>query len=267
MAEVIAWRRFVGPDGAVELARRGPVVFERRRPAPAAAVETPEGRDGAGDAAARGRECEVGRGEVRRLGGEAAFDGEVAVRGLGSEAAAVKVLEGRVRGLLQAGHVEGEAVMGPAPATSQASAEDVARERASAAAREAFAEGLPRFVEAWRALGFDPLLTFARQGGRTRTPPHEVAQVCLGVAARVFGVGFTRWTLAFDEEHGTRQRIPDRLLADCYVGPLRVLTIAAYKLRGKGRYDDDVEVPGLEDEIEGQLRGLLAGDEGSSPAG
>ncbi len=226
MADTIEWRRFVGPAGAVELARRGPVVFERR-----------------GDAA------------------------EVEARGLGSEVAAQKVLEGRARALLRDGYREEGVSMRPAPATSPPSAQDLARERAAAEAREAFERGLPRFVAAWRALGYDPLLSFTKQCTRVRTHPREVASACLKVAAEVFGAGFELRTRDFDPEHGKVQRIPERLLAEYYVSPVQVLVITACRLREPQRRTDDVDAPGLAYEIEARLRGLLSGsDAGSSPA-
>ena len=179
--------------------------------------------------------------------------GAVEVKALGSEDAASKVLAGRCRALLRDRFVEAGEVSGEAPATRPARPEDLERERASAEVRAAFDRKLGEFVRAWQELGFDPRLSFRRQCTRERTHPNEVAKACLELAARVFGVGFTGRTGSYDDEHGTVTRIPERLLADFYVGPAKALGIVYCRMRGPDDGTDDLGAPGLEGELEGRL--------------
>lgn len=183
--------------------------------------------------------------------------GAVEVKALGSEDAAKKVLEGRARVLLRDGFVEAGEVPGEVPATRPARPQEQGRERASAEVRAAFDRKLGEFVGAWQALGFDPRLSFRKQCTRVRTHPREVAKACLELVARIFAVGFTRRTTSYDDEHGKAMGIPDRLLADFYVGPAEVLVIAYCQLRGQAGRTDDVDAPGLADELADRLRAVV----------
>ena len=83
-----------------------------------------------------------------------------------------------------------------------------------------------------------------------------MAEQCLRVASQTFEVDFVGVTRSFDDEHGTRSRVPQRLGASFYEDPVTVLALALRKLQGHSRTTDDFSAPGLTDEIRVMLRAL-----------
>ncbi|MDX2013237.1 MAG: hypothetical protein SFW67_23780 [Myxococcaceae bacterium] len=131
------------------------------------------------------------------------------------------------------------------------------RERLNQLGRERFLEGLATFAARWRALGYDPTVTFLEQvKGRRGFHPREVASRCVRLAEEVYGVRFVGRTRAFDEEHGDVQRVGRAQLVSFYESPAHVLAITLRKLQGRSQRTDDILAPGLSDEVLLELRRL-----------
>lgn len=222
MTEPLVWRRYVldrdDEEQHVELARLGSTLFVR-----------------------------TGRGERAP---------RVETHALASDAVAERSLERRVAALHARGYLADGVVTRPAPDVATRADRAAERERLAAEARAAFEGGLVAFVRAWRALGHDPCLSFREQCKGTRKHPRDLAQQCLDLVASTCGVGFTRRTATYDDEHGALRSIPPHLLADFYAGPPTTLAIAYCKLRGRCLRSDDADAPGLEDELVARMRAL-----------
>lgn len=131
------------------------------------------------------------------------------------------------------------------------------REQQNQEGRRLFDAGLPAFANGWRALGYDPTLSFLEQvKGRRGLHPRVVAGQCVDLAAAVYGVTFTGRTRSYDVEHGTRQPVGFSQRAPFYASPFHVLAIALRKVQGRSQRTDDVDAPGLPEEILVQLRRL-----------
>lgn len=125
-----------------------------------------------------------------------------------------------------------------------------------AAARAALDAGLSDFASAWRALGHDPKKSFLDAVvGKPGLHPRQVAQDCVTLAETTFGATLARRTRAYDEEHGTVQRVPDRLLHEQYSSPAAVVA-AVVKQRVRPSKTDDDEIAGLHGEIVRRLTTL-----------
>ena len=174
----------------------------------------------------------------------------VEIRTLSSAEAARRGVEKRVATLLRNGYLEDDGVVRPLPDRDTRSD----RAEAQARGRASFDEGLPLFVREWRALGFDPARPFVDECRGKGLHPNEVAGQCLALASRIFGVQFSGKTRAYDVEHGDRQSI-GRQSAAFYQAPAHVLAIVLRKLQGRSLRSDDIDAPGLADEIAARLRG------------
>lgn len=218
----LIWQRFVldredGDELFAEIARSGATVFVRS-----------------------GRTRKEPRIEIKQLQNEAAAERSVALR---------------TATLRKQGYLEDGVISGPAPEVTSRRSREEERAQRYAEARAAFDAALPEFVAAWRALGFDPTLTFVAQCRGTRLHPRDVTKRCLELASQSFGVSFSARTRSYDEEHGAVRAVPAGLFAAFYKSPAAVLAIAYGKLRGQDSWTDDVDLPGLEDELLAKLRG------------
>lgn len=178
----------------------------------------------------------------------------IEIKQLQSEAAAERGVALRIATLRKQGYLEDGVVLEPAPEVEPRRSREAERAQRYAEARAAFDEALPGFVAAWRALGFDPTLPFVAQCRGTRLHPREVTRRCLELASQSFGVSFTERTRSYDAEHGSVRAVPADLVAAFYKSPAAVLAIAYGKLRGQASGTDDVDLPGLEDELLARLR-------------
>ena len=178
----------------------------------------------------------------------------VEIRALRSEEAAERGLEKRIATLRKNGYLADGVVERPLPLRETAGERDRAREALYAKARALFDAALPAFLLGWRAEGFDPTLGFHAQCLKVKRLPNDVALRCLLLASSMFGVAYTRRTTEYDPEHGDVLPVPERLLAEFYVSPSHVLALAHEKLRGRSMRVDDIDAPGLVDEITLRLR-------------
>lgn len=233
----LTWRRFVCPDDekgdlVVELATDGTELLELK----------------------------ARRGQPPRAG----------IRVLASPEQAARALDKRAAALLGKDHYEDGTRTGPRPLQDDAAAERAEKEEVQRLARAAFADGLPRFVAAWRQLGYDPRLTFHAQSARTTALPNALAERCLAEARAAFGVGFERHQQGYQGEHGMGRPIPIKPVevAAFYVSPPRVAAIARLRLAGRLRGHDGAPPDlkgggwdhyGVEDEVRAAIEALLAG--------
>lgn len=188
--------------------------------------------------------------------GRAHNEPRIEIKQLQSEAAAERSVALRIATLGKQGYLEDGVVRGPVPEAPSRRSREEERAQRYAEARAFFDAALPEFVTAWRALGFDPTLTFMLQCRGTRLHPREITQRCLELVSRSFGVSFTERTRSYDDEHGAVRTVPASLSAAFYKSPAAVLAIAYGKLRGQAASTDDVDLPGLEDELLAKLRAL-----------
>jgi len=179
---------------------------------------------------------------------------QVEVRALRTEEAAQRSIEKRIATLRKNGYLADGVVERPRPEPTVGVDRAAERDALYAKARAAFDEALPRFVSAWRADGLDPTLDFHAQCLKVVRHPNEVALACLRIASAAFGVAFTRRTREYDPEHGDVLPVPERLVADFYRGPACVLALAYEKLRARSMRCDDLDAPGLVDEIAARLK-------------
>lgn len=175
------------------------------------------------------------------------------VRTLRSEDAAAASIDKRIATLRKNGYL-GDGTVERARPEPDTTDRNAVRDALYAKARAAFDEALPRFVAGWRAAGLDPTLDFHAQCLKVRLQPTVVALRCLSLASETFGVAYTRRTTAYDPEHGDVLSVPERLVAEFYVSPALVLALAHEKLRGRSMRMDDLDAPGLVDEIAASLR-------------
>lgn len=180
----------------------------------------------------------------------------IEIKQLASEAAAERSVASRIKKLRTLGYLEDGVVSRPVPEVSTRTDRAIERAERLAEARAVFDENLPLFVREWRALGFDPLLSFVVQCRGTRLHPREVTERCLELASRSFGVTFSLRSSTYDAEHGAVRAIPAGLVFEFYESPAGVLTITYGKLRGQGGWTDDVDIPGLKDELIARIRAL-----------
>lgn len=181
-------------------------------------------------------------------------DGPVSVEihQLGSPAAAARSLARRIRAVEDRGYSLAAPVRRPLPSRdSRAESAELL-----CAGRTRFDAELLGFVREWRALGYEPTQSFVESVRGSRTHPAEVAEACMALARRIYGVEFTRKTRTFDDEHGSKMSVPRGLRVSFYQSPAHVLAIALRKLQGRSRKTDDVVGPGLEDEVQAQLERL-----------
>jgi hypothetical protein len=59
--------------------------------------------------------------------------------------------------------------------------------------------------------------------------------------------------------------VPERLLAEFYGRPADVVALAREKLRGRNTADDDLDAPGLSDEVQAELVALARRPSRSMP--
>jgi hypothetical protein len=173
-----------------------------------------------------------------------------AKRALASEASAEKSLVRRVAALAKEGYVADDPVSRALPDMVDPRAE---REHLRTLAREAIDARLSQFVDAYGAAGFDPTKDFVAACIGKNVHPTTVARTCLELAQDVFQASVARRTRTYDAEHGMRMSVPERLLADFYQRPAYVVALVREKLSGRNRDDDDLDVPGLEDEMQARI--------------
>lgn len=190
---------------------------------------------------------------VRRQRGD--DDPVVEVRSYASEDAARRGAQTRITRLRKDGYLEDGVVSRPALPDTRSAAR-AKKASSSTQGRLTFESQLPRFVERWRSAGLDPTLSFEEQCRVARLHPNQVASRCLAIACQTFGVALTERTRSLDPEHGTVGRIPGRLLAQHYQSPAVVLAMFREKLLGRLSATDDLDAPGLADEIAARLRHL-----------
>lgn len=172
-----------------------------------------------------------------------------------SEAAAARGLERRIATLRRRGYLADDTVERALPALPAPGDLDTLEAR-HARGLATFKSALPAFLTEWRAQGFSIDVAFAKACVGNTLHPNEVAERCLRLASRTFEVEFVGVTRAFDEAHGDRSRVTRGLSSTFYESPLNVLALALRKLQGHSRTSDDVEAPGLTDEIAALIRGL-----------
>lgn len=192
-----------------------------------------------------------------RIGGK---EREIA-RPLSTDAAAAKSVARKRATLAKEGYLLDDPVLRPLFERIDARTE---RERLQTLARAKLSAVMPAFVTAYEAAGFDPTMDFVAACVGKKVHPNRVASDCLGLVSSLFGVEFSRRTHAYDEEHGTRASVPERLLAEFYGRPADVVALAREKLRGRNTADDDLDAPGLSDEVQAELVALARRPRGSS---
>lgn len=188
----------------------------------------------------------VGSALYERSGRSGAEQQSLSRRVLASEASAQKSLEKKIASLRGDGYAEDDPVDRPIPAMTNTKEH---REATHARGRELFEALLPRFAIAYREAGHDPTKDFVSDCIGKNTQPNAIARECLGVAGAVFRAGFTYWTYTYDQEHGTRMTVPEHALASFYGRPAHVVALAREKLCGRNEKHDDLDAPGLADEI------------------
>lgn len=181
----------------------------------------------------------------------------VEIKRLTSDAAAIKSLATRAAKLRKDGYLPDGTTTGPLPAEDTREARAVAQKVAVDAGKAKLDAGVPAFVAAWRAQGYDPVLGFAAQGQRSRQDPNAVAAACLDTVERVFGMGPVRYTTSYDE-HGKARKVPYRDYAAFYQRPAHVLAVVREVLQGKFRGHDDEVAYGFADEVEARMRALAS---------
>jgi hypothetical protein len=177
------------------------------------------------------------------------------VKTLASAEAATRSMERRVQALLRKRYLEDDAVERSAPVLRDHAAE---KQQLFDEARLKVAAALPSFIAAWRASGYDPRLSFHRQAvvATGHQAPSHIAQACVALVSRLVGVAFVGQSREYDAEHGQRWSVPQRLSAEHYHSPARVLALARCKLRGQALRTDDLAAPGLDDEQQLELERL-----------
>jgi len=171
-------------------------------------------------------------------------------RVLATESSAQKSLDRQVANLTKDGYAPDDPVRRALPELPDARGE---RERLHEAARQKLESCFGAFVEEYEKAGFDPAKTFLAACVGKNVHPNVVASTCLAIVSTLFGVGFSRCTRTYDPEHGMRMSIPERLLAEFYDSPAFVIALTRQKLAGHNGSDDDLDAPGLSDEIQARF--------------
>lgn len=198
---------------------------------------------------------QVGEVVYERRGRIGADKERVSRRVLASVESAQKSLVERVAALEKEGFAEDDPVVRALPTIVDKAAKEDARARG----RLDFEERFPAFVAAYAARGFDPTKTFVDAAIGKSTHPDAVARACLDAAMEGFAFGFSRRTYSYDMEHGRGANVSERDLASFYRRPAHVAALARENLLGRNRNHDDLDAPGLEDELQLRIVAIVRG--------
>lgn len=174
---------------------------------------------------------------------------KIEIRQLEGEASAERAFAARVAKLRAAGYLADGVARAPLPERDDRAA---ARAETRTDGDAVFEAGIPRFVEAWRARGYDPCLRFVDQARRKRVDVRRLVEQCFADVVAAFGRGVSGHTRTYADDR--LQIIPRHDLARFYERPARVLALVREKLRGKHEAHDDDEPYGLADELEVRMR-------------